>query len=59
MNSFFTVVLIGALGLFIFIQVRGIIRDRKKRKALNKKSKKNLEAAEQERGETFEQDDHS
>ncbi len=59
MQTFFSFVLVGALLLFIFYQVRGFIRDRKKRKELKKQSKENLKSAEQTESETYEQDDHS
>lgn len=55
MQYFFVVVLVLLLGFFIFFQVRGFVRDIKKRKEAKKVSAQKIEEAEKKQSETYEQ----
>lgn len=46
MENFFAVVLVIAICAFVFFQIRGVIRDVKKRKELKKQSESKLEKSE-------------
>lgn len=55
MNTFLAIVFFVALSLFIFLQIRGFVRDLKERKEKKRLSAEKLKDAEQKGGDTFEQ----